>query len=127
MTAAAKSLLVELFVEELPPKALKMLGIFFGEHLANGLIRFQLKDRTASWKSFATPRRLAVWVPDVATQAADRTESVKLMPASVAYAANGEPAPALVKRLAALGAEPTAVGQLQRRTDGKNEVVAQLE
>ncbi|MEO7708984.1 MAG: glycine--tRNA ligase subunit beta, partial [Caldimonas sp.] len=120
---AAKSLLVELFVEELPPKALKTLGAFFGEHLANGLVRSQLKDPIASWKSFATPRRLAVWIADVATQAADRTESVKLMPASVAFAANGEPAPALVKRLAALGAEPSAVTQLKRRAEGKNEVV----
>ena len=120
---AARSLLVELFVEELPPKALKILGAFFGEHLANGLVRSQLKDPAAAWKSFATPRRLAVWVPDVATQASDRTESVKLMPASVAFAPNGEPTPALVKRLAALGAEPSAVSQLQRRTEGKNQVV----
>jgi glycyl-tRNA synthetase beta chain len=123
MTAASKSLLVELFVEELPPKALKALGAFFAEGIASGLTRAQLRATGSDWQSFATPRRLAVLVPGVAAQAGDRTESVKLMPASVAFEASGEPTAALVKRLAALGAGPTAAGQLQRRTEGKGEVV----
>jgi glycyl-tRNA synthetase beta chain len=123
MTAASKSLLVELFVEELPPKALKALGAFFAEGIASALTRAQLRATGSDWQSFATPRRLAVLVPRVAAQAGDRTESVKLMPASVAFDASGEPTAALVKRLAALGAGPTAVGQLQRRTEGKGEVV----
>jgi glycyl-tRNA synthetase beta chain len=123
MTAASKSLLVELFVEELPPKALKALGAFFAEGIASALTRAQLRATGSDWQSFATPRRLAVLVPGVAAQAGDRTESVKLMPASVAFEASGEPTAALVKRLAALGVGPTAAGQLQRRTEGKNEVV----
>jgi glycyl-tRNA synthetase beta chain len=123
MTAASKSLLVELFVEELPPKALKALGAFFAEGIASGLTRAQLRATGSDWQSFATPRRLAVLLPGVAAQAGDRTESVKLMPASVAFEASGEPTAALVKRLAALGVGPTAAGQLQRRTEGKGEVV----
>jgi glycyl-tRNA synthetase beta chain len=123
MTAASKSLLVELFVEELPPKALKALGAFFAEGIASGLTRAQLRATGSDWQSFATPRRLAVLLPGVAAQAGDRTESVKLMPASVAFEASGEPTAALVKRLAALGVGPTAVGQLQLRTEGKGEVV----
>jgi glycyl-tRNA synthetase beta chain len=123
MTAASKSLLVELFVEELPPKALKALGAFFAEGIASALTRAQLRATGSDWQSFATPRRLAVLVPGVAAQAGDRTESVKLMPASVAFDASGEPTAALVKRLAALGVGPTAAGQLQRRTEGKGEVV----
>ena len=123
MTAASKSLLVELFVEELPPKGLKALGAFFAEGIAGGLSRAQLRATGSDWQSFATPRRLAVLVPGVAAQAGDRTESVKLMPASVAFDASGEPTAALAKRLAALGAGPTAVGQLQRRAEGKGEVV----
>jgi glycyl-tRNA synthetase beta chain len=123
LTAASKSLLVELFVEELPPKALKALGAFFAEGIASGLTRAQLRATGSDWQSFATPRRLAVLVPRVAAQAGDRTESVKLMPASVAFEASGEPTAALVKRLGALGVGPTAAGQLQRRTEGKGEVV----
>ena len=123
MMAASKSLLIELFVEELPPKALKALGAFFAEGIANGLARAQLAGTGIASQSFATPRRLAVLVPNVAVQAADRTESVKLMPASVGFAANGEPTPALVKRLAAMGAEVNAIGALQRRVEGKNEVL----
>ena len=35
------SLLVELFTEELPPKALKQLGEAFGARLQDGLVRAQ--------------------------------------------------------------------------------------
>ena len=63
------SLLVELFTEELPPKALKQLGEAFGLRLQDGLVRAQLKDKAAAdTRIFATPRRLAVLIPDVRPQ-----------------------------------------------------------
>jgi glycyl-tRNA synthetase beta chain len=120
---ATKNLLVELFVEELPPKALATLGDSFAEGVAQGLIRLRLKDDARDWQAFATPRRLAVLVPGVQARASDRSESVKLMPAAVGFGANGEPTPALLKRLAALGSDRAAVAALQRRHDGKAEVL----
>ena len=119
----AKNLLVELFVEELPPKALKALGEAFAEGLANGLARQQLKQPSRDWTAFASPRRLAVHLPKVAENAADRVEQVKLMPVSVGIAADGQATPALLKKLASLGADASLVGSLQRKVDGKAEVL----
>ena len=99
------SLLVELFTEELPPKALQQLGEAFGLRLQDGLVRAQLKDKAAAdTRIFATPRRLAVLIPDVRAKAEDRTESKKLMPAKVAFGADGKPSAALAKRLEKEGA-----------------------
>jgi glycyl-tRNA synthetase beta chain len=113
------SLLVELFTEELPPKALRQLGEAFGSRLQDCLIRTQLKDRAPrGTQVFATPRRLAVLIKDVRAKAADRTESKKLMPSKVAFGADGKPGAALIKRLEKEGA---AASQIERRSEGGTE------
>ncbi len=113
------SLLVELFTEELPPKALKQLGEAFGLRLQDGLVRAQLKDAAATdTRIYATPRRLAVLIRDVRAKAADRTESKKLMPSKVAYGADGKPSAALAKRLEKEGA---TADQIERRIEGDAE------
>jgi glycyl-tRNA synthetase beta chain len=94
------TLLVEIFTEELPPKALKILAAAFTDRLLNGLTRLQLMMRDAAGiHTFATPRRLAVSIPKVFEKAQDRVDSKKLMPAKVAFGAGGEPTAALIKRL----------------------------
>jgi len=120
-----KSLLVELFVEELPPKALKALGDAFAEGVANGLIRRRLKEQARDWTAYASPRRLAVHLPKVAERAADRQEQVKLMPVSVGLSVDGKATPALLKKLTALDVEASAneVASLERRADGKAEAL----
>ncbi len=118
-----RNLLVELFVEELPPKALKALGAAFAERIGDGLARQQLCSGVTAPTAFASPRRLAAWIPDVQARAAERTERVKLMPSSVGLNAAGEPTPALLKKLAALGADGSAVGRLQRQGEGKAEAL----
>ena len=95
----AETLLVELLTEELPPKALKALGEVFTDRILNGLVRANLKLREPDAIAFATPRRLAVLVPEVLPKAQDRTERIKLMPAKVAFNTDGKPSPALLKRL----------------------------
>jgi len=114
------NLLVELFTEELPPKALKRLGEAFADGILNGLARAQLKTGVPARQVFATPRRLAVLIPDVLAKAEDRPDSKKLMPAKVAFAADGKPSAALLKRLEKEGA---GTGQLERRTEGNAEYV----
>ncbi len=112
-------LLVELFTEELPPKALKQLGEAFGHRLQDWLIRAQLKDHAiAETRIFATPRRLAVLITNVRPKAADRTESKKLMPSKVAFGADGKPSAALAKRLEKEGA---TADQVERRIEGDTE------
>jgi glycyl-tRNA synthetase beta chain len=58
-------LLVELFTEELPPKALKRLGDAFAEGIATRLKNAGLCSADANVEMFATPRRLAVKIANV--------------------------------------------------------------
>ncbi|MBA4262829.1 MAG: glycine--tRNA ligase subunit beta [Comamonadaceae bacterium] len=118
-----KNLLVELFVEELPPKALKKLGDAFANQLAEQLKAQGLAAADAVVTPFASPRRLAAHVTAVAARAADKAVSQKLMPVSVGLDANGQPTPALLKRLVGLGADASAVGGLRRAPDGKAEAL----
>lgn len=120
---SAQNLLVELFVEELPPKALKKLGESFAAALVESLAAQGLTEPNAAVTSFASPRRLGVQVAAVLACAADKPVSTKLMPVSVGLDAGGNATPALLKRLAALGADAAAVGQLRRAPDGKNEAL----
>ncbi|OYU75731.1 MAG: glycine--tRNA ligase subunit beta, partial [Burkholderiales bacterium PBB5] len=117
------NLLVELFVEELPPKALKKLGDSFASTLAASLQAQGLAAADAMVTPFASPRRLAVHVTGVAAKAADRAVQVKLMPVAVALTADGQPTPALLKKLAAVGADASAVPGLKRAPDGKAEAL----
>ena len=119
----AANLLVELFVEELPPKALKKLGEAFAAALAESLGAQGLAEASAAVSNFASPRRLGVHVENVLACAAEKSVSTKLMPVAVGLDAAGQPTPALLKRLAALGADASAVSQLRRAADGKNEAL----
>lgn len=119
----AQNLLVELFVEELPPKALKKLGDAFASTLADQLRAQGLAPDNAAVTAFASPRRLAAHVTSVLARADDKAVSQKLMPVSVGLDANGQPTPALLKRLAGLGADASAVASLKRAPDGKAEAL----
>ncbi len=119
MSMSTNTLLVELFVEELPPKALKKLGEAFATLLADGLKAQGLAAADAAVTAFASPRRLAVQVAGVTARAADKAQQTKLMPVAVALDAAGQPTPALLKKLAALGADASAVPHLKRAPDGK--------
>jgi glycyl-tRNA synthetase beta chain len=115
------SLLVELFTEELPPGALMALGRAFGEGILTVLARAQLVDHNPrAMRVFATPRRLGVLIPDVLEKSRERVELKRLMPAKVAYAADGKPTPALTKRLEREGA---SASQLRRKAEGDTEYV----
>ena len=66
-----KNLLVELFVEELPPKALKKLGDAFATQLADQLRAEVLINGDSVTTAFASPRRLAAQISQVWFRAAD--------------------------------------------------------
>jgi glycyl-tRNA synthetase beta chain len=123
MTMTNKNLLVELFVEELPPKALKKLGEAFAGVLLEQLTSQGLASAETVLTSFASPRRLAAHITAIASQAADKAVSQKLMPVTVGLDASGNASPALLKKLAALGADASAVAGLKRAPDGKAEAL----
>jgi len=118
-----KNLLVELLVEELPPKSLKQLGNSFAELLTASLKAQDLVPQEAQVTAYASPRRLAVHITHVAAQAADKAVAQKLMPATVGLDAQGQATPPLLKKLASLGADASVVPQLKRVMEGKTETL----
>ena len=118
-----KNLLIELFIEELPPKSLKKIGESFAEVLTAGLRAQGLVANDAMMTAYASPRRLAVHVTSVATRANDKSVSKKLMPVAVGLDVNGQPSAALLKKLSSLGADASVVAQLKRAMDGKVETL----
>ncbi len=61
--------------------------------------------------AYASPRRLAAHITAVLAASADKAVSQKLMPVAVGLEADGQPTPALLKKLAALGADASRGAQ----------------
>jgi glycyl-tRNA synthetase beta chain len=122
-----QNLLVELFVEELPPKALQKLGDAFAGVLFDQLQAQGLTGDDSGVTAYASPRRLAAHVRHVWLKAEDKAVRQKLMPVAVGLTPEGQPTPALLKKLQALGADlsdpAAAVARLQRAPDGKAEAL----
>ena len=121
MTITVRPLLVELLTEELPPKALQKLGQAFAEGIRATLARHGLLADGSQTDAYATPRRLAVRLSAVLSQAPDQAYAEKLMPVKVGLAADGTATPALVKKLAAKGLENIDLSTLERESDGKQD------
>jgi glycyl-tRNA synthetase beta chain len=114
-----KNLLVELLVEELPPKSLKKLGESFAHGLLAGLKAQNLLSDNSVVTEFATPRRLGAHISAVHAQAPTQAVSHKLMPVSVGLLPDGQASPALLKKLASLGLDAAVLPQLKQQPDGK--------
>ena len=123
MNMTTQNLLVELLVEELPPKALRHLGSAFAAALVDSLRAQGLAAADAVVRDYASPRRLGVHIAAVAAQAADKAVSQKLMPVAVGLDASGNATPALLKKLQSLGADAGAVAGLHKRMDDKAEAL----
>lgn len=118
---SSRPLLIELFTEELPPKALPKLGQAFAQGIHDALQAHGLLASQNQVEAFATPRRLAVRLSQVLSIAPEQSFTEKLMPVKVGLDANGAPTPALLKKLAAKGWENLDISSLGRESDGKQE------
>ena len=116
-----RPLLVELFTEELPPKALPKLGQAFADGLCAALAQHGLVGQENTIVAFASPRHLAVRLTQVQDVAPEQAFSEKMMPVKVGLDASGAATPALLKKLAAKGWEHMDVSQLGRESDGKQD------
>ena len=118
-----QTLLVELLTEELPPKVLGKLGDAFAAALFNGLSTRAFIEDGASFKAYASPRRLAIEIDGVRTASPDKQIREKVLPLSVALDKEGQPAAPLIKKLAALatqaGRSTIHINELERASDGK--------
>src|SRR5260221_10683237 len=125
------TLLVELSVEELPPKVLRKLGEAFATAAAEALRRRGFLGAGAVVTPFATPRRLSVAITDVSPTITELPRAVPLLPVNVAFAADGAPTEALEKAIkskagfASFGLVPAE--RIERRQDGKIERVFYIE
>lgn len=117
----SEKLLIELLVEELPPKALKKIGSAFAESLERGLKEHGLLSDNTEARSFATPRRLGVLFSNVLANAPERQIKQKIMPVSVGLDGQGKPSPALLKKLQSMGLADLDISRLTREMDGKAE------
>lgn len=118
-----RPLLVELFTEELPPKALQRLGQAFADILHKSLDQQRLLAPGCAFRPLATPRRLAVLFDAALGQAPEQHYTEKLMPAKVGLTADRQMAPALQKKLQAKGLSHLGVDDLILESDGKQDTL----
>lgn len=111
-----KDFLVELGTEELPPLALPELERAFADGIRTGLTEAALPF--GELRSFATPRRLAVLVRDLATMQPAQSVKLKGPPVSAAFGKDGAPTAAATKFAEKCGVKVSA---LTRVTEGKGE------
>ena len=114
------TLLIELGTEELPPKALKKLSDAFTRELLNGLLEAELIDQAASDAAtpFASPRRLALSIPNVIAAQPDQTVERRGPAVQAAFKDDGEPTPAAAGFARSCGVE---VSDLERLKTDKGE------
>jgi len=110
----SQDFLVELGTEELPPKALLKLSKAFTQSIAASLKALSL-DFTAI-EPFASPRRLAVLVRDLAPATPLRDEVIWGPPKKIAFDENGEPSKAATAFAKKIGID---VADLVSENDGK--------
>ena len=92
------SLLIEIFTEELPPDSTENLGTHLGKNISEELLSRKLIDEI-KFKSFATPRRLAVHIKSVSREAEDERKLIKIMPYSIGFNEDEQPTQPLIKKL----------------------------
>lgn len=110
------SLVVEIGTEELPPRDLRKLGQAFAGRIKAGLAAAGVVDEGADCRYFATPRRLAALVPEVAARAPSRVLERRGPSLQAAYDAHGEPSRAALGFAKSCGVE---VAQLATLETGK--------
>jgi glycyl-tRNA synthetase beta chain len=108
----AASLLVELLTEELPPKSLEALANAFADQVVAEIVRHRLWDQNPKKHVFATPRRLAVLIPEVRGKALETQHSVDGPVTSNAKAVEG-----FAKK------HKVSVESLERKKTEKGEIV----
>jgi len=114
------TLLIELGTEELPPKALKKLSDAFTAELLNGLVEAQLIEKAGAdlAKPYASPRRLALSVPNVIAAQPDQSIERRGPAVQAAFKDDGSATPAAMGFAKSCGVE---VENLERLKTDKGE------
>jgi glycyl-tRNA synthetase beta chain len=114
MTVEKQDFLVELGTEELPPTALRGLELAFAAGIQTGVDKAGLIH--GDIVSFATPRRLAVWVKRLIARQPDQDIKRRGPPVNAAFDSAGQPTRAALAFAESCG---VAVDALQKLDEGK--------
>ena len=91
-SSRSRNLLIELGTEELPPKALKKLGVSFADSIFQHLVEAGVANAGAeNYQFYASPRRLVVWIKQVAPRQSDKIEERKGPSLKAAFDDAGNP------------------------------------
>lgn len=113
-----RDFLVEIGTEELPPKSLFTLAQAFCTGVVSGLDAANVKHGDAEW--FATPRRLAVRIANVADHQPDQEIRRQGLAVANAFDANGQPTRAALGFAASCG---VSIDQLEKADGPKGQVL----
>lgn len=105
------ALLIELLTEELPPKSLKRLSEAFANGIFSALKEQDFLSTDSRCTPFATPRRLAVLITDVADKQPDKQIERKGPSLAAAFDASGKPTHALLGFAKSCGVDAKALKQ----------------
>jgi len=111
--AEHKPLLIELGTEELPPKALDELAAAFLRGICDGLTKRGIDAELDLAKAYASPRRLAAYVPGVALAQPDQAIERRGPALSAALDAEGQPSKALAGFAQSCGVELDQLEKLE--------------
>ena len=111
---SARDLLFELRTEELPPRTLQTLSSALSQGVAKGIDDAGIPR--GEIHTFASPRRLAVWIEKLAEHQPDRQVERRGPPLASAFDANGMPTQAATAFAKSCG---VAVGELSKLTTEK--------
>ncbi|MEO7072574.1 MAG: glycine--tRNA ligase subunit beta [Rhodanobacter sp.] len=109
--AEHKPLLIELGTEELPPRALDELSDAFLRGVCDGLAKAGIEGAFGAAHAYASPRRLAMHIPEVAFKQGEQTVERRGPALSAALDAEGQPTRALLGFAQSCGVE---VAQLEK-------------
>ncbi len=109
--ADTKSLLIELGTEELPPKALDELAAAFARAVGEGLGKRGIAAAAQAAKAYCSPRRLAVWMGEVATAQPEQQQERRGPAVNAGIDAQGQPSKALIGFAQSCGVD---VAQLEK-------------
>jgi len=106
-------LIIELGTEELPPKALDDLASAFARGVVEGLEKRGVAGDYAEAKTYASPRRLAVYIPGVAVAQPEQNVERRGPAVNASIGADGEPSKALVGFAQSCGVDVAALEKLE--------------
>ncbi|MEO8810439.1 MAG: glycine--tRNA ligase subunit beta, partial [Rhodanobacter sp.] len=110
---AGKSLLIELGTEELPPKSLDELSATFLRGICDGLARRGVAAGLDLALAYASPRRLAAYIPEVASSQPEQAIERRGPALAAAHDADGQPSKALLGFAQSCGVEVGALEKLE--------------